>query len=82
MGAAGQPALSAEAQAALDEQLWFAAQDGDVAAIERLAAEGASPSAEGTGTQRWLSRPSMGMRVRFQRCCGSEPIPTRGEATA
>ncbi len=46
MGAAGQPALSAEAQAALDGQLCEAAATGDAAAIERLAAEGASPSAK------------------------------------
>ena len=46
MGAAAQPALSAEAQAALDGQLWEAATKGDVAAIERLAAEGASPNAK------------------------------------
>ena len=45
--AAGQPALSADAQAALDEQLWDAVQKGDAAAIERLAAEGASPDAKG-----------------------------------
>ena len=48
MGAA-QPALSAEAQAALDAQLSDAAFKGDVAAIERLAAEGASPSAKDAG---------------------------------
>ena len=49
--AAGQPALSAEAQAALDGQLWEAAADeGDAAAIERLAAEGASPNAKEYGT--------------------------------
>ena len=47
MGAAGQPALSAEAQAALDRRLWAAAHKGDAAAIERLAAEGASPNAKG-----------------------------------
>ena len=47
MGAAGQPALSAEAQAALDGQLYEAAKKGDAAAIERLAAEGASPDAKG-----------------------------------
>ena len=46
MGAVGQPALSAEAQAALDGQLWGAAKKGDVAAIERLAVEGASPDAK------------------------------------
>eukprot|EP01045_Picozoa_sp_COSAG04_P030579 COSAG04_NODE_5363_length_1641_cov_1.878080_2_plen_158_part_00 len=45
--AAGQPALSAEAQAALDGQLFGAADTGDAAAIERLAAEGASPDAKG-----------------------------------
>ena len=39
-------ALSAEAQADLDWQLWDAACKGDVAAIERLAAEGASPNAK------------------------------------
>ena len=33
-------------QAALDERLWDAAEKGDVAAIERLAAEGASPDAK------------------------------------
>ena len=49
MGAAGQPALSAEAQAALDGQLCEAAKKGDAAAIERLAAEGASPSAKKGG---------------------------------
>ena len=42
-----QPALSAEARAALDKQLWAAAGKGDAAAIERLAAEGASPDAKG-----------------------------------
>ena len=47
MGAAGQPALSAEAQAALDGRLVDAARQGDAAAIERLAAEGASPNAKG-----------------------------------
>ena len=46
MGAAGQPALSAEARAALDEELFEAAKKGDAAAIERLAAEGASPNAK------------------------------------
>ena len=35
-----------EAQAALDEQLWEAAKAGDVVAIERLAAEGASADAK------------------------------------
>eukprot|EP01045_Picozoa_sp_COSAG04_P048007 COSAG04_NODE_18200_length_448_cov_1.636103_1_plen_96_part_10 len=46
MGAAAQAALSAEAQAALDGQLCDAADAGDAAAIERLAAEGASPDAK------------------------------------
>eukprot|EP01045_Picozoa_sp_COSAG04_P052316 COSAG04_NODE_22233_length_358_cov_1.166023_1_plen_36_part_01 len=36
MGAAAQPALSAEAQAALDGQLFDEACQGDAAAIERL----------------------------------------------
>ena len=45
----GQPALSAEAQAALDGQLWEAASKGDAAGIERLAAEGASPDAKNQG---------------------------------
>ena len=49
VGAAGQPALSAEAQAALDGQLLVAVEDGDAAAIERLAAEGASPNAQKYG---------------------------------
>ena len=44
--AVGQPALSAEARAALDNQLRHAAMTGDEAAIERLAAEGASPDAK------------------------------------
>ena len=44
--ALGQAALSAEAQKALDRQLYGAAQTGDVAAIERLVAEGASPNAK------------------------------------
>ena len=48
MGAAGQPALSAEAQKALDGQLWIAAYKGDAAAIERLAAEGAAMLAQST----------------------------------
>ena len=39
-------ALSAEARKALDGQLWDAAMKGDAAAIERLAAEGASPNAK------------------------------------
>eukprot|EP01045_Picozoa_sp_COSAG04_P002540 COSAG04_NODE_93_length_26686_cov_10.174364_7_plen_153_part_00 len=34
-------------QPALDGQLWEAAREGDAAAIERLAAEGASPDAKG-----------------------------------
>ena len=37
--------LGAEAQAALDEQLYKAATAGDAAAVERLAAEGASANA-------------------------------------
>eukprot|EP01045_Picozoa_sp_COSAG04_P031306 COSAG04_NODE_5749_length_1504_cov_0.949466_2_plen_374_part_00 len=41
--------LSKKQRATLDEQLWEAAQKGDVAAIERLAAEGASPSAKKHG---------------------------------
>ena len=45
----GQPALSAEAQTALDGKLWEAAREGDAAAIERLAAEGASPNAKKYG---------------------------------
>ena len=49
MGAAAQPALSAEAQAALDGQLYDAAKEGDAAAIERLAAQGASPNAKQRG---------------------------------
>ena len=47
MGATGQPAPSAEARKALDGQLFDAAKAGDAAAIERLAAEGASPDAKG-----------------------------------
>ena len=47
MRAAGQPALSAEVQKALDRLLYDAAEKGDAAAIERLAAEGASPNAKG-----------------------------------
>ena len=43
--AAGQPALGAEALKALDGQLYDAARECDAAAIERLAAEGASPNA-------------------------------------
>ena len=39
--------LSAEAQDALDGQLWEAAQTGNTAAIRRLVAEGASPSSKG-----------------------------------
>ena len=50
----GQPALSAEAQKALDGQLFAAAQQGDAAAIERLAAEGASPDAKD-----WLVAPAV-----------------------
>eukprot|EP01045_Picozoa_sp_COSAG04_P020456 COSAG04_NODE_2096_length_4799_cov_2.971489_4_plen_391_part_00 len=38
--------LDADAQEAMDGQLWEAARDGDAAAIERLAAEGASPDAK------------------------------------
>eukprot|EP01045_Picozoa_sp_COSAG04_P001709 COSAG04_NODE_57_length_30587_cov_86.784632_33_plen_269_part_00 len=37
---------AAEAQKALDGQLWGAAEKGDAAAIERLVAEGASPNAK------------------------------------
>ena len=37
---AARAALSAEARAALDRQLWDATGEGDAAAIERLAAEG------------------------------------------
>ena len=39
-------ALDAKARADLDKQVWMAAYKGDVAAIERLAAEGASPDAK------------------------------------
>ena len=41
--------LSAEARAALDVQLFDAAKTGNAAAIERLAAEGASPNAKKGG---------------------------------
>eukprot|EP01045_Picozoa_sp_COSAG04_P009428 COSAG04_NODE_544_length_12827_cov_262.923421_4_plen_450_part_00 len=41
--------LNAEARAALDGELWAAAQAGAVAAIERQAAEGASPDAKKHG---------------------------------
>jgi len=39
--------LSAEAQDALDGQLWEVAQTGNTAAIRRLVVEGASPSSKG-----------------------------------
>ena len=50
--------LSAEAQKALDGQLWEAARDGDIVAIERLAAEGASPNAKKYGDPAvwWAAR--------------------------
>ena len=50
---------------ALDKQLWDAAQEGDVAKIKRLVAEGASPSAKSAGLRGapW-STPSSAPRTR------------------
>eukprot|EP01045_Picozoa_sp_COSAG04_P030086 COSAG04_NODE_5123_length_1728_cov_2.409454_1_plen_445_part_10 len=53
-----QPARDAQAQASLNEQLCDAAGKGDAAAIERLAAEGASPDAKnkyGTPAVWWAA---------------------------
>eukprot|EP01045_Picozoa_sp_COSAG04_P021682 COSAG04_NODE_2359_length_4275_cov_28.443008_2_plen_188_part_00 len=54
--AAAKPALDAEDQAAMDAQLIEATNAGDAAAIERLAAEGASPDAKGAGGEPAVHR--------------------------
>ena len=72
------PALSAEDQAALDEQLFSAAYQGDAAAIERLAGEGASPDAkdEGDPAVGWAARKGHTAAVEALLRLGADPNAT------
>ena len=73
--------LRAQARWILDDPLVEAAREGDVAAIERLAGEGASPDAKDErGTPAVWGRLTEGTRRRWRRCCGWGPTPTRGPA--
>ncbi len=66
--------LSAEAQAALNQRLWDAATVGDVAAIERLAGEGASLDAK----DKYGSRSAVLVAARAGRTASVEALVRLG----